>query len=46
MREVKAPTLLRHTADRRRQGCQPYAPAALFTPRFLYFLKIPGAHFC
>jgi hypothetical protein len=31
LREVKAPTLLRHTATRWRQGCQPYAPAALYT---------------
>jgi hypothetical protein len=29
LREVKAPTLLRQTATRWRQGCQPYAPAAL-----------------
>jgi hypothetical protein len=25
LREVKAPTLLRQTANRWRQGCQPYA---------------------
>jgi hypothetical protein len=29
LREVEAPTLLRQTANRWRQGCQPYAPAAL-----------------
>jgi hypothetical protein len=30
LREVKVPTLLRQTANRWRQGCQPYAPAALY----------------
>jgi hypothetical protein len=30
LREVKAPTLLRQAANRWRQGCQPYAPAALY----------------
>jgi hypothetical protein len=30
LREVEALTLLRQTANRRRQGCQPYAPAALY----------------
>jgi hypothetical protein len=28
--EVKAPTLLRQTANRWWQGCQPYAPAELY----------------
>jgi hypothetical protein len=35
LREVKAPTLLRQTANRWRQGCQPYAPAALYPQVFL-----------
>jgi hypothetical protein len=26
LRDVEAPTLLRQTANRWRQGCQPYAP--------------------
>jgi hypothetical protein len=30
LREVEAPTLLRQTVNRWRQGCQPYAPAALY----------------
>jgi hypothetical protein len=38
LREVKAPTLLRQMANRRRQGCQPYAPAALY-PQFSLFFK-------
>jgi hypothetical protein len=29
LQEVKAPTLLRQTANRWWQGCQPYAPATL-----------------
>jgi hypothetical protein len=37
LREVKAPTLLRQTANRWRQGCQPYAPAARY-PQVLYKL--------
>jgi hypothetical protein len=37
LREVKAPTLLRQTANRWRQGCQPYAPAALLPPGFFVF---------
>jgi hypothetical protein len=45
LQEVKAPTLLRQTANRWRQGCQPYAPAALY-PQVSLFLKIPGTHFC
>jgi hypothetical protein len=40
-----APTLLRQTANRWRQGCQPYAPAALY-PQVSLLLKIPGTHFC
>jgi hypothetical protein len=36
LRDVKAPTLLRQTANRWRQGCHPYAPTALY-PRFHYF---------
>jgi hypothetical protein len=42
---VKAPTLLRQTANRWRQVCQAYAPAALY-PQVSLFLKIPGTHFC
>jgi hypothetical protein len=45
LREVKAPTLLKQTANRWRQGCQPYAPAALY-PQVSLFLKIPGTRFC
>jgi hypothetical protein len=37
VREVKAPTLLRQTANRWRQGCQPYAPAALYPQVYLFF---------
>jgi hypothetical protein len=38
LREVEALTLIRQTANRWRQGYQPYEPAALhpFTPRFLF----------
>jgi hypothetical protein len=37
LREVKAPTLLtRQTVNRWRQGCQPYAPAALY-PQVSFF---------
>jgi hypothetical protein len=55
--EVKAPTLLRQTANRWQQGCQPYAPAALYPQGFFIFfyfiflffyffiIKIPGTHF-
>jgi hypothetical protein len=38
LREVKAPTLLRHTGNRCRQGCQPYAPAALY-PQVSFIFK-------
>jgi hypothetical protein len=38
LREVKAPTLLRQTANRWRQGCQPYAPAALY-PQVSFIIK-------
>jgi hypothetical protein len=34
---------LRQTANRWRQGCQSYAPAALY-PQVSLFLKIPGTH--
>jgi hypothetical protein len=37
MREVKAPTLLRQTANRWRQGYQPYAPAAFHLQVSLFF---------
>jgi hypothetical protein len=42
--EIKAPTLLRQTANRWQQGCQPYLPAALY-PQVSFF-KIPGTRFC
>jgi hypothetical protein len=45
LREVKAPTLPRQTANRWRQGYQPYAPAALYHQVSL-LLKIPGTHVC
>jgi hypothetical protein len=45
LREVMAPTLLRQTATRERQGCQAYAPAALY-PQVSLCLKIPGTDFC
>jgi hypothetical protein len=38
LREVKAPTLLRQTANRWRQGCQPYAPAARY-PQVSFIFK-------
>jgi hypothetical protein len=38
LQEVKAPTLLRQTANRWRQGCQLYVPAALY-PQVSLFLK-------
>jgi hypothetical protein len=37
--DVEAPTFCRQSAHRWRWGCQPYAPAAL------YSRKIPGTHF-
>jgi hypothetical protein len=41
LREVEAPKLLRQTANRWRQGCQPYAPAALYPQvSFLRFLVL------
>jgi hypothetical protein len=44
LREVEAPTLIRQTANRWRQGCQPYVPAALYPQvSFLRFLVLPGA---
>jgi hypothetical protein len=45
LREVKAPTLLRLTANRWRQGCQPYAPAAHYFQVSLIF-KISVTQFC
>jgi hypothetical protein len=36
LREVKAPTLLRQTANRWRQGCQPYELAALYPQVFIF----------
>jgi hypothetical protein len=38
LREVEAPTLRRQTAKRWRQGCQPYASAALY-PQVSFFLR-------
>jgi hypothetical protein len=46
LQEVEAPTLLRQTANRWRQGCQPYAPAALYPQvsflRFVVFISVRG----
>jgi hypothetical protein len=42
LREVKAPALLRQTAKRWRQGCQLYAPAALY-PQVLLLLLLGRA---
>jgi hypothetical protein len=39
LREVKAPTLLRKTANRWRQGCQPYAPAAVYPQAFIIIIN-------
>jgi hypothetical protein len=40
LRAFKAPTLLRQTANRWLQGCQPYAPAALYPQvSLLFFFK-------
>jgi hypothetical protein len=36
--DVKDPTLSRQSAHRWRQGCQPYAVAALYSPETLLFL--------
>jgi hypothetical protein len=37
LREVEAPTFFRHSAQRWRQGCQPYAPADFLDPEPLLF---------
>jgi hypothetical protein len=43
LRDVEAPTLLIQTANRWQQGCQPYAPAALYPPgRFLVLISVRG----
>jgi hypothetical protein len=46
LRGVKAPTLLRETDNRWRQGCQPYALAALYLQvsllRFLVLISVRG----
>jgi hypothetical protein len=46
LREVEAPTLLRQTANRWRQGCQPYAPATVYPQvsflRFLVLISVRG----
>jgi hypothetical protein len=46
LQEVKAPTLLRQTANRWRHGCQPYAPAAFYPQvdflRFLVLISVRG----
>jgi hypothetical protein len=46
LREVEAPTLLRQTANRWRQGCQPYMQAALYPQvsflRFLVLISVRG----
>jgi hypothetical protein len=44
--EVEVPTLLRQTANRWRQVCQPYSPAALYSQvsflRFLVLISVRG----
>jgi hypothetical protein len=46
LREIEAPTLLKQTANRWRQGRQPYAPAALYHQvsflRFLVLISVRG----
>jgi hypothetical protein len=46
LREVKAPTLFTQTANRWRQGSEPYAPAALYSQvsflRFLVLISVRG----
>jgi hypothetical protein len=42
---VKDPTLSIQPAHRRLQGCQPYAPAALYFAKHYYF-SVYGTHFC
>jgi hypothetical protein len=46
LRKVEAPTLLKQTANRRRQGCQPYAAAGLYLRvsflRFLVLISVRG----
>jgi hypothetical protein len=37
--EVKAPTLLRQTANKWRQGCEPYAPAGRTLPPGFFIFK-------
>jgi hypothetical protein len=39
--DVKDPTLSRQSAHRWRLGCQPHAPAALYSPETLFFLMFP-----
>jgi hypothetical protein len=45
LREVKAATLLRQTANRWRQGCQPYAPAALYPHVSFFFFNLCSGTF-
>jgi MoaA/NifB/PqqE/SkfB family radical SAM enzyme len=41
--DVEAPTVSRQSAHRRRWGCQPYTPAALYPPgRFLVLISVRG----
>jgi hypothetical protein len=46
LQEVEAPTLLRQMANRWLQGCQPYAPSALYSQvsflRFLVLISVRG----
>jgi hypothetical protein len=43
LRNFEALTFLIKTANRWRQGCQPYAPAALYSPgRFLVLISVRG----
>jgi hypothetical protein len=43
LREVEAPTFLRQTVNRWRQGCQPYAPTALYHSGFFFLRFDPSA---
>jgi hypothetical protein len=42
--DVEDPTLSRQSAHRQRQGCQPYAPAELYSPETFFSASI--THFC
>jgi hypothetical protein len=42
--DVEDPTLCTQSAHRWRRGCQPYAPAALYSKK--YYFCVSGTHFC